>query len=109
IEGFSASLALELAAFGLRVKLVEPGYCADTRFADNGAGRMAGLVTEPYAPFAARVFEGFGRLTAVTRPTDVAEAVWLAASDHSPRRRCGAGGDAVAWASSPEPAGRAAA
>ena len=109
IEGFTASLALELAAFGLRVKLVEPGYCPDTRFADNGAERMAGMVTEPYAPFAARVFEGFGRLTAVTRPTDVAEAVWLAASDHSPRLRFAAGADAVALASSPEPAGRAAA
>src|SRR5690606_40069530 len=59
IEGFSASLALELAAFGLRVKLVEPGYCPDTRFADNGVTRMAGLVTEPYAPVATKVLEGF--------------------------------------------------
>src|SRR5690606_1195396 len=52
IEGFTASLALELAPHGLRVKLVEPGYCPDTRFADNGAERMRGLITEPYATFA---------------------------------------------------------
>jgi len=104
IEGFSASLALELAAFGLRVKLVEPGYCPDTRFADNGAGRMAGLVTEPYAPFATRVFEGFGQLTAVTRPDDVAEAVWQAASDTSSRLQFAAGADAVALLPPPAPA-----
>jgi len=33
IEGFSGSLALELGFFGVRVKLVEPGYGALTRFA----------------------------------------------------------------------------
>ncbi len=98
VEGFSASLALELAAFGLRVKLVEPGYCPDTRFADNGAARMAGLVPEPYAPFAARVFEGFGRLQAHTRPDDVAEAVMHAATDTTGRLMFPAGADARALA-----------
>ena len=38
IEGFTASLALELAEFDVRVKLVEPGYAPATRFASN-AGR----------------------------------------------------------------------
>lgn len=99
IEGFTASLALELAAFGLSVKLVEPGYCADTRFADNGAERMAGLVTEPYAPFAAQVFEGFTTLPATTRPDDVADVVWQAADEGSGRLRFAAGADAVALAS----------
>ena len=98
VEGFTGSLALELAAFGLRVKLVEPGYCPDTRFADNGAERMAGLVTEPYAPFAAQVFEGFARPGAITHPDDVAEAVWQAANDRSGRLRFAAGADAVALA-----------
>jgi len=98
IEGFTASLALELDAFGLRARLVEPGYCPDTRFADNGATRMAGLVTEPYAPFAARVFAGFAGLTAVTHPDDVAETVWRAATDRSGRMRFAAGADAVALA-----------
>ncbi len=98
IEGFTASLALELAAFGVRVALVEPGYCPDTRFAANGAERMSGLVTEPYAAFAARVFEGFATLTATTQPHDVAEAVWQAANDTSGRLRFAAGADAVALA-----------
>ncbi|HLT44282.1 MAG TPA: SDR family oxidoreductase [Luteimonas sp.] len=98
VEGFTGSLALELAAFGLRVKLVEPGYCPDTRFADNGAERMAGLVTEPYAPFAAQVFEGYARPGATTHPDDVAKAVWQAANDRSGRLRFAAGADAVALA-----------
>ncbi len=98
IEGFTASLALELAAFGVRVALVEPGYCPDTRFAANGAERMSGLVTEPYAAFAASVFERFATLTATTQPHDVAEAVWQAANDTSGRLRFAAGADAVALA-----------
>ncbi len=35
IEGFTGSLAHELAAFGVRVKLVEPGYGPTTRFTEN--------------------------------------------------------------------------
>ena len=37
IEAFTASLAFELEAFGVRVKLVEPGYGPSTSFAANGA------------------------------------------------------------------------
>ena len=96
IEGFTESLALELAGFGVRAKLIEPGYCPDTRFADNGAERMQGLVTEPYAPFANTVFAGFAQPAAVTHPADVAEAVWQAAHDTTGRLRFAAGADAVA-------------
>ncbi|MET0593999.1 MAG: SDR family NAD(P)-dependent oxidoreductase, partial [Polyangiaceae bacterium] len=32
IEGFTGSLAFELEAFNVRVKLVEPGYCPTTAF-----------------------------------------------------------------------------
>ena len=98
IEGFTESLALELAGFGVRAKLIEPGYCPDTRFADNGAERMQGLITEPYAPFANTVFAGFAQPAAVTHPADVAEAVWQAAHDTTGRLRFAAGADAVALA-----------
>jgi len=96
IEGFTASLALELADFGVRAKLVEPGYCPDTRFAENGAERMQGLVSEPYGPFAGRIFAGFSQVAAATRPIDVAEVVWQAANDASERLHFPAGADAVA-------------
>jgi NAD(P)-dependent dehydrogenase (short-subunit alcohol dehydrogenase family) len=40
IEGFTASLAHELAAFDVRVKLVEPGYGPTTRFTHNTGARL---------------------------------------------------------------------
>lgn len=98
IEGFTASLAFELAAFGVRVKLVEPGYAPTTRFTANGAERMQGLVPEAYAPYAQSVFAALGQPAAVTSERDVAEAVWRAANDSAPTLRYPAGADAVALA-----------
>jgi short-subunit dehydrogenase len=54
IEGFTASLALEL--FNIRAKLVEPGYAPTTRFTSNGGTRMDGLIPEAYASFAQPIF-----------------------------------------------------
>jgi len=98
IEGFTASLAHELEAFGVRVKLVQPGYAPTTRFTSNGQSRMQGLIPEAYAPFAQSVFASFGQLQAVTEPSDVAAVVWRAANDTSARLRYPAGADAVALA-----------
>lgn len=96
IEGFTGSLELELKDFGVRVKLVEPGYGPSTRFTANGQQRMQGLIPEAYEPFARSVFGGFAQLTAVTQETDVAEAVWRAANDASSQLRFPAGADALA-------------
>ncbi len=98
VEGFTASLAHELRQFDVRVKLVEPGYGPETRFADNGGARMQGLITEPYAPFAQSVFAGFAQVKTFTRAADVAQAVWEAANDMSDRLHYPAGADAVALA-----------
>jgi NAD(P)-dependent dehydrogenase (short-subunit alcohol dehydrogenase family) len=98
VEGFTASLAHELRPFNLRVKLVEPGYGPETRFADNGGARMQGLITEPYAPFAQSVFAGFAQTKTFTRAADVAQAVWHAANDPSDQLHYPAGADAVALA-----------
>lgn len=98
IEGFTESLALELQPFDVRVRLVEPGYGPDTRFAANGGARMQGLLPEPYAAYAQSVFAGFAQVTAVTQPADVAQAVWRAAHDVSDQLRFAAGADAVALA-----------
>src|SRR6478752_2958412 len=46
IEGFTGSLAHELAYFGVRAKLVEPGYAPTTRFAENSSLRIADLIPE---------------------------------------------------------------
>ena len=98
IEGFTESLALELGAFGVAVKLVEPGYAPSTRFAANGEDRMRGLIPETYASYAQGIFASLTEIAAVTKETDVAEAVWQAANDATGRLRFPAGADAVALA-----------
>ena len=100
IEGFTASLAHELEFFNVRVKLVEPGYCPGTRFTSNGTERMEGLIPEAYAPFAEPIFAAFANPGAVTKESDVAEAVYRAANDTSGQLRFPAGADAVALAQS---------
>jgi len=99
IEGFTASLALELEPFNVKAKLVEPGYAPTTRFAVNGGERMAGLIPEAYAPLAQSIFASLGQLAAVTTELDVAEAVWRAANNETGQLRFPAGADAVALAS----------
>lgn len=98
IEGFAGSLAHELAAFDVRVRLVEPGYAPTTRFSANTGIAVADLVPEPYAAFARPIFEGFASPALTTKESDVAEAVWLAVNDPSGRLRYPAGSDAVALA-----------
>ena len=98
IEGFTGSLAHELGAFDVRVKLVEPGYAPSTRFAHNTELRVEDLIPDAYASFAQPIFAGFAKPALVTTETDVAEAVWQAANDASGQLRFPAGPDAVALA-----------
>ena len=98
IEGFSASLALELEDLDVRVKLVEPGYGPTTNFTSNGGGRMTGLTETAYAPFVQRILDSVGERIAVAEPSDVAEAVWRAVHDTSGQLHFPAGADAVAMA-----------
>ncbi|NWA03440.1 SDR family oxidoreductase [Pseudomonas gingeri] len=98
IEGFTASLAHELEAFDVAVKLVEPGYAPTTRFTSNGSARMDGLIPPAYAPFAQAVFASLAQSSARTTELDVAEAVWRAATDSTGQLRFAAGADAVALA-----------
>ncbi len=98
IEGFTGSLANELQAFDVRVKLVEPGYAPTTRFSQNTDLRIDEMIPEAYAPFAQPILAAFAKPALVTTETDVAEAVWRAANDVSGQLRFPAGPDAVALA-----------
>lgn len=98
IEGFTGSLAHELAAFDIRAKLVEPGYAPTTRFAANTDIPVMDLIPESYAEFAGPIFAGFANPALTTRESDVAEAIWTAANDTSDRLHYPAGADAVALA-----------
>jgi NAD(P)-dependent dehydrogenase (short-subunit alcohol dehydrogenase family) len=100
IEGFTASLAHELADFNVQVKLVEPGYGPTTRFASNGGQRMQGLIPEAYERYAQSIFAALTKPAAVTTESDVAEVVFRAANDASGQLRFAAGADAVALAQS---------
>jgi NAD(P)-dependent dehydrogenase (short-subunit alcohol dehydrogenase family) len=96
VDAFTASLAFELEPFGVRAKLVLPGYGPTTAFAANGGERMQGLVPDAYAEFAGEVFAGFANVSLTTRESDVAEAVWRAVHDTTGQLRFAAGADAVA-------------
>jgi NAD(P)-dependent dehydrogenase (short-subunit alcohol dehydrogenase family) len=98
IEGFTGSLALELAHFGIRARLVEPGYAPTTRFAENTDIAVADLIPAAYAAFAQPIFAAFADPPMTTRESDVAEAVWQAATGPSDRLRHPAGADALALA-----------
>ncbi len=98
IEGFTGSLAHELAHFGVRAKLVEPGYGPTTRFSQNTEVRLEDLIPQTYADFAGPVLGAFASPALVTTEADVADAIWRAAHDTSGQLRFPAGPDAVALA-----------
>lgn len=98
IEGFTASLEHELRAFGVRVKLVQPGYGPSTRFSQNSDLNIEDAIPAPYAAFAQPILAAFAEPAQVTTASDVAEAVWRAANDVSGQLRYPAGPDAVALA-----------
>ena len=99
VNAFSASLALELEQFGVRVRVVLPGRGPDTAFGDNARARMTDGFPEPYAELVQGVFKSWEQDPGpVTRSSDVAEAVWRAATDPACPAELPAGADAVAWA-----------
>lgn len=98
IEGFTGSLAHELSPFGVRAKLVEPGYAPTTRFSQNIDFAIEDMIPPAYADFAAPIFAAFANPSLTTKESDVAQAVFLAATDGSDRLRYPAGPDAVALA-----------
>lgn len=98
INAFAESLALELEPFDIRVRLVLPGRSPETRFGENARPLMKNSISEPYAALAQSLFAGMAEPAPFTRPQDVAEAVWRAATDPSSPMRIPAGEDALALA-----------
>ncbi len=96
IEGFSESLAYELGQFGIRVKLVQPGFAPTTSFGSNSGGIREDLMPEAYAAFAGRYLESMQQQPAsYTTEEDVAEAVYTAVSESGDKLRYPAGADSV--------------
>ena len=100
VNAFTESLALELAPFHVRARLVLPGRAPNTRFGDNARRLMQGSGHPAYAEFMQRVFAGVrDTRSPVTHAQDVAEAVWRAVTDPAAPMRIAAGADAVTLAS----------
>ncbi|WAS92956.1 SDR family oxidoreductase [Nannocystis punicea] len=91
VEGFSESLAWELASQNIRVKLVEPGGVLETNFGRRSGEEATHAVDLPdYAAFLAHagaVFEGLRSDRRLATAADVAEVIFTAATDESDRLR----------------------
>jgi len=98
IEGFSGSLAHELGHFGIKVKLVEPGYAPTTRLGANAIIPFEELIPAEYQDYARPILAAFGKPAITTRESDVAEAIWNAVHDTAGQLHFPAGADAVALA-----------
>ena len=99
VNAFTESLALELAPFDVRVRLVLPGRAPTTSFGENARRLMGDSVPEAYADFRQRVLDAVrDTTTPVTHAQDVAVAVWRAVTDSRAPMRIPAGADAISLA-----------
>lgn len=98
VNGFTESLALELAPFGIRTHLVLPGRSPETRFGEHARALMHGDLPVEYQPALDAVFAGARAPGPVTHAQDVARAVWRAVTDPTAPLRLPAGEDAEAMA-----------
>lgn len=98
INAFTESVAIELAPFNVRVRLVLPGLAPQTSFAENARTRM-GTGPAAYNELVQQVISGLTQAKGpITYPKDVAQEIWKAVTDPSAAMRLPAGEDAVMWA-----------
>ena len=99
VNAFSESLEKEVAQFGVRVRLVLPGSSGETRFRETARANLRGMDDATYGEFMRAAIARMQASTGPgTRAKDVAEAVWLAATDLKAPFCIPAGADAVQWA-----------
>lgn len=102
VTALTESVALELAAFNIRARVVVPGMAPSTSFAANTQEQIAagGWFPEPYAAFAGQTMATLQAAATgdLTTAQDVAKAVFRAATDPDCPVVLPAGADAIAWA-----------
>ncbi|WP_283196215.1 SDR family oxidoreductase [Rhizobium sp. AN80A] len=100
VNALTESLAVEMEPFGVRVHIVLPGRSPATRFGQNARPHFRGLDDADYAPMLQQFINSVQDDTGpVTHASDVAEAIWHAATDPSAPLRIPAGADAELWMS----------
>jgi len=94
VDGFSESLFYELAQFGIKVKVVAPGGI-QTDFAGRS---LDGSQHESYQKLAEKVQEGYSpeQVANYSKPEDIAEVIYSAATDNKNQFKYIAGKDANA-------------
>ncbi|MGK6353877.1 SDR family oxidoreductase [Sphingomonas sp. DT-207] len=101
LNALTESVAIELAEFGIRVRVVVPGMAPTTSFAGTAQGWIAenGGFPEPYTDFVHLTWAQMQSAAdgEVTEAQDVAEAVLRAATDPECPMLLPAGADAIAW------------
>jgi NAD(P)-dependent dehydrogenase (short-subunit alcohol dehydrogenase family) len=98
LNALTESLAAEMKDFGVRVHLVLPGRSPETRFGASARPHARGMDDPDYAPLMQQFVAAVGASSGpTTQPSDVAEAVWRAATDPSTPFRLAAGADAELW------------
>jgi len=95
VEGFSESLQYELAGHGIRVKIIEPGIVR-TAFWGRSTDRTNATGVNDYDTYGQPVLDLIDNAAGIiaTRPEEVANAIWKAATDDSKRLRYVVGVDA---------------
>jgi len=90
LEGFSESLAYELASQGIAVKIVEPGGVVETGFGNRSATEASQAAApadyDGFVAGAMKVFDGL-RSARLATSDDVAQVIFEAASDGTDRLR----------------------
>lgn len=101
MTALTESAAPELAAFGIRARVVVPGRAPTTSFAATAQARIAkdGWFPEAYEGFAQQTLAAMQAAASgnVTTAEDVADAVYRAATDPDAPMVLPAGADALAW------------
>ena len=88
LEGFSEGLWHELQPFGIRVKVVEPGYVATPIYGKAGVtSEGAAAASEPYRRFEAAMVAFERTIKRRSTPEEAAEDLWRAVDDSSDRLR----------------------
>ena len=99
VNALSESLAAELEAFGIRVRVVSPGSCGETDFRATARAGLRGADDEIYGAF---MQQTLARMSASAGPgtqsIDVARAIWRAATDPAAPMFIPGGADAELWA-----------
>lgn len=94
VEGLSEALSYELAAVGVKVKIVEPGM-VNTDFGGRSFDFSNDESLVEYQELVGKVFAGFANAgSGASEPVVIAEVIYQAATDGSSKLRYPAGDDA---------------